>query len=219
MQLILAWAVRVGHYLFILKVPIKHASCLKFVSSEKTKKLLYQKYLFITITMINFCQQNLQQINDVMQNIDDEIYTKKSSLLSNGTIGQHIRHVIEFYTCLLDQCDAKMVNYDTRKRDLYLENDKLFAKETISAIIDALQKHKTNYAITLLCNFTQVDNEIHNLPTSLHRELAFCLEHSIHHQALIKIALLEFKMEHVIPVKFGMAPSTIRAQLNMARSS
>jgi uncharacterized damage-inducible protein DinB len=186
---------------------------------RENEKLHYQKYLFITITMINFCQQNLQQINDVMQNIDDDIYTKKSSLLSNGTIGQHIRHVIEFYTCLLDQCEDRMVNYDTRKRDLYLENDKFFAQKTINTIIDSLQQSESNYELTLLCNFAQIEDESFSLPTSLHRELAFCLEHSIHHQALIKIALLEFKLEHVIPEKFGMAPSTIRAHLNVARSS
>ena len=169
--------------------------------------------------MINFCQQNLQHIEAVLRNIDSEIYTKKSTLLSNGTIGQHIRHVLEFYLCLLEQCADKSVNYDTRKRDLQLENDKFFAQKTINAIIDSLQQSESNYELTLLSNFAQIEDESFSLPTSLHREFAYCLEHSIHHQALIKIALLEFKLEHIIPENFGMAPSTVRARMALAKSS
>jgi hypothetical protein len=40
--------------------------------------------------------------------------------------------------------------------------------------------------------------------------LAYCLEHTIHHQALIKIGLMELNLIHLIDQHFGVAPATIR---------
>ena len=44
--------------------------------------------------------------------------------------------------------------------------------------------------------------------TSFFRELTYCMDHCIHHQSLIKIALLEQKLIHLIDPNFGVAFST-----------
>ena len=48
------------------------------------------------------------------------------------------------------------------------------------------------------------------IDTSLYRELGYCLEHSVHHQALIKTALKEHECLGLIDQNFGIASSTIR---------
>ena len=46
------------------------------------------------------------------------------------------------------------------------------------------------------------------IETNYERELLYNLEHSIHHQALIKVALLQLQSVE-IPENFGVAQSTI----------
>lgn len=53
--------------------------------------------------------------------------------------------------------------------------------------------------------------------TFINRELAYCLEHSIHHQALIKVGLKEQNIENLIDENFGVAPATIRHKQKCAQ--
>jgi hypothetical protein len=46
--------------------------------------------------------------------------------------------------------------------------------------------------------------------TSFERELVYCLDHAIHHQALIKIGLKEQELSHLVSQDFGVAYSTLR---------
>ena len=46
------------------------------------------------------------------------------------------------------------------------------------------------------------------IETSFFRELIYCMDHCIHHQSLIKIALLEQNLIHFIDPNFGVAFST-----------
>jgi len=54
----------------------------------------------------------------------------------------------------------------------------------------------------------KVDSELVCIETNYYRELLYNLEHCIHHQALIRVAL--FQMENIkVNANFGVAPSTI----------
>jgi len=62
----------------------------------------------------------------------------------------------------------------------------------------------------LKANFcTEYDQPI-QIKTTYLRELAYCLEHSIHHQALIKVGLLEINCMYYIDDAFGLALATFR---------
>lgn len=160
--------------------------------------------------MIDYCKNNLQSIKQLMALINHNQYTYKSVLLSGSTIGQHIRHVLEFYLCLINGAKLGNVNYDKRNRDLNIENDMAFAIYSIDKICSNLKVSDSNTAITLEGNFsTNPQNNI-TIKTTFKRELAYCLEHTIHHQALIKIALKEQLLDNIIQENFGVAPATIR---------
>lgn len=53
-----------------------------------------------------------------------------------------------------------------------------------------------------------VDGELNLIETNYHRELLYNLEHCIHHQALIKVAVLQCESVK-IDDNFGVARSTI----------
>lgn len=154
---------------------------------------------------------NLVEINDLLKGLSQEQYSRKLEILSNASIGQHVRHILEFYQCLFKGEQTKEVNYDDRQRDLKLETDVYFASTTIDAIINSLLDIKKDFPVTFVADYSSIEGEKPELiQSSFYRELAYNLEHSIHHQALIKVAITEMKIAFLVKENFGYAPSTIR---------
>ncbi|RRO19789.1 hypothetical protein [Flavobacteriaceae bacterium 14752] len=167
--------------------------------------------------MIEYCIDNLNQIKDLTQNISDTEYQKPCSTLFESSLGQHIRHALEFYICLFKGLEDKIVNYDERKRQLDLQSQPEVASNVIDQIIDQIKTIKANRSIEVKANYTSdVDDEV-CMHSSLYRELGFCLEHCIHHQALVKTGLKELNCLHLVDQSFGIAPSTLRNQKQCAQ--
>ena len=51
--------------------------------------------------MKKIAKENLLQIKDLLQVIKTEHFTKKTEVLSGSSVGQHIRHILEFYLLLV----------------------------------------------------------------------------------------------------------------------
>ena len=160
--------------------------------------------------MKTYCQENLNEIKRVLLQLNKEQYSYPSKTLFGATIGQHVRHILEFYQNALDGLESKMVNYDNRKRNLLIETNKEYAIQIIEAINSSLSISITDESIVLEGNFCVEEGQKMQIQSSFFRELAYCLEHSIHHQALIKVGLLEINCMSYIDDTFGLAPATIR---------
>lgn len=159
--------------------------------------------------MINdACIENLQVLKGIIQRLDDTQYDAPLEVLSNSTIGQHVRHVLEFYLCLLTSLDTGTVNYDNRQRDLALQSHVQNCVNTIEHVIHRLNANRTNLPLTLEGEHG-IDSPVpFSVNSNVQRELAFNLEHAIHHQALIKIGLRQLGQQ--MERGFGVAPSTLR---------
>ena len=152
----------------------------------------------------------LEEIKDLTEKITDDLFIKKCALLNNNTIGQHIRHILEFYLCFFNGIIENKVNYDNRKRDINIETKRLYCLKKIDYIIEKIEKlNVTNDVIQLENN--SIDGKKTEIKTTLFRELLYCLDHSIHHQATIKIALKTFDT-NIVSENFGIAPATIQYQ-------
>lgn len=156
------------------------------------------------------CQENLESLGILALKLNNYQFTKELKTLSGATIGQHYRHILELYQSLLIGLSRDEINYDSRVRDIALETDVKNALELLSKIKFGINNISNNRVLTLKGNYAcEKDGEI-NIITSIYRELAYNLEHSIHHQALIKVGLMELGCENYIDDNFGVAPSTIR---------
>lgn len=167
--------------------------------------------------MIIHCKENLQQIKTLIASFEEGQYGYKSQLLSDASIGQHVRHILEFYLCVINGVSRGFINYDNRDRDPELEQNPVSAISCIDRICDNIECLSTDQEINLVGNFSSETETLKTIRTSTDRELAYCLEHSIHHQALIKIGLIEQKMDHLINEGFGVAPATIRYKQQCAQ--
>lgn len=161
----------------------------------------------MSITQFNI--KNLREIHSLISNLDDAFYAEPIAVLSGASVGAHVRHILEFYVCLFREKD-EVICYDERDRNHKIETDRTFALAIIQQIILKLDVITDDRAITLKANYAKEGSFPLNLHSSLYRELAYCLDHSIHHQALIKVAIKFYNKSISMDENFGVAPSTIR---------
>jgi hypothetical protein len=146
---------------------------------------------------------SLDELADLLNQLSDTDYSNPCTELSNATIGEHTRHIIEMFQCLQSQYDSGIVNYDKRARNTIIQTNTNFAIEEIKAIKVCLDKPNKTIELQQI-----IDGESLNITSNYFRELLYNLEHCVHHQALIKVALL--RCDHVqVDQNFGVARSTI----------
>lgn len=154
----------------------------------------------------------LQDLIHVLQQLpSQDLYSTPCEALSNATIGQHSRHIIELYQCLLAGYQAGEINYDSRKRNTVYENDTEAAVSVIKEIQTGLEQ--PDKFVKIFCG---TDNSSVCIESNYYREVLYNLEHCIHHQALIKVALLSIK-GLAISDGFGVAPSTLQYRKQCAQ--
>ena len=150
----------------------------------------------------------LTQLTDLLGQMSDEQYKKPLKQLHDNSIGQHVRHIVEFYQCLLRGYISGTVNYDNRERKAQIETDRYFTLQVLEAIIGKLTFWEEDKMLMLATSYD--GEELLEIPTSFNRELVYLIEHTIHHLAIIKIGLNEAFPTIEIPENFGVAYSTIR---------
>ena len=155
--------------------------------------------------------KTLNELSELLSQLSNEDFSKTCPALSNSSIGEHTRHVIEMFQCLEKQYDLGVVNYDKRKRDQYIQTDTLFAKQSIDLILNQLDKPNKFIQLQQF-----IDGEEILIESNYHRELLYNLEHCIHHQALIKVAILQLE-NILVNDNFGVACSTIEFRKQCAQ--
>lgn len=153
--------------------------------------------------MIETINYTILQLIGIIEKINDDVYCKKSHYLFGASIGEHNRHIIELFNCLILNNKNNVIFYDKRNRDVELEQNKEKAIAELHKILGNIQYQ--DRALKIASLFNRQEQEV---SSTYFRELMYNLEHSIHHMALIKVALLEFNITE-IPKDFGFAPSTI----------
>ncbi|MCU0391645.1 MAG: DinB family protein [Thermoflexibacter sp.] len=155
----------------------------------------------------------LQQLVEFMDLIENTHYSVHLSILSGNTIGKHLRHIIEFYQHLFHSyvSDQVIVNYDARRRDHQTEIDKDYAKNQIEKLIESLEKTTSNKEMLLSFSLNE-RGDVQHISTTFYRELAYNLEHTIHHLAIIKMAVMNHFPDIQLDKDFGVAYSTVQYQ-------
>ncbi|MDI5887549.1 DinB family protein [Flavobacterium yafengii] len=153
--------------------------------------------------LIPSINNSLNELIDLLNQLSQKEYSNSCTELSNATIGEHTRHIIEMFQCLENQYDLGIVNYDKRERNTRIQTDTAFAIENIVLIQQNLEKKNKNIELLQI-----IDGEEIRIESNYFRELLYNLEHCIHHQALIKVAILQCETV-IIDANFGVARSTI----------
>lgn len=166
--------------------------------------------------LINACTDILDQLESVIEQINDEHFSSPIDTLNQSTIGQHIRHTLEFFACLMNDQHTGLVNYDKRDHDKAIESDRSVALDLIRRLRIFISENRQDKALVLEANYSLQKEEIVQINTNYFRELTYNIEHAIHHMAIIKIGLKEIASYVEVPDHFGVAVSTIKYQQRVA---
>jgi hypothetical protein len=154
------------------------------------------------------------QLSDTLQQLSSEEYVKPCNTLFNNTIGQHVRHIIELFQCLENGYDSNMVNYEKRPRDIAIETDKEFAAQLLQDIYKKL--NRPDKELVLEACYDEHSTQSITITTNYYREIAYNLEHTIHHMALIRVGITEVSGIQLSD-DFGVASSTVKYRKQCAQ--
>jgi hypothetical protein len=103
------------------------------------------------------------------------------------------------------------VDYDARRRDPGLETDPAQVANLVRHWLVWLAEARPNRDLQL-CFSLSAQGQRQVLATNFYRELAYNLEHAIHHLAIIKIAVRNHFPALVLAPHFGVAHATVQFQ-------
>ena len=177
-----------------------------FVISKKIYKMTNTNNNLQNATITLF-----QQMEVVLKQCHQESFTQPISILSHASIGQHFRHIIEFYQELFNGIQDGVVNYENRQRQILIESSPNFALSQMEDLVHQVHTLDFTSSLFLHARFTPNENEKPTtMLTSVSRELMYAFDHSIHHLAIIGIGIQSEFSYIEIPKNLGVAPSTIR---------
>jgi len=156
------------------------------------------------------CCAILDQLTATVSQLSDDAYTFPSQTLSGSSVGQHLRHTLEFFVCLEDGFAAGQINYDRRAHDKEIESDRATALRVLDRIKTFVSRQTDDRALVLEVAYGQQSDEAVAIHTNYFRELTYNIEHSVHHMAIMKIGIREVAPQLFIPADFGVAASTLR---------
>jgi uncharacterized damage-inducible protein DinB len=152
----------------------------------------------------------LEQLAGLTRQVAPGDFVRPSAALNQSTIGQHLRHTLEFFLCLEKGVPDRVVNYDLRDHDELMQSDKEFALLVLERIADFLKSQLDNPALQLQVSYDRTGETWITVESNYQRELIYNIEHAVHHMAIMKIGLREVAPYVRIPDDFGIAVSTLR---------
>jgi len=128
----------------------------------------------------------------------------------SGSGGEHVRHCLDHVAALFAADASATLSYDRRYRGTAVETDPAEALRQILELKHAFGAWSTrsiDEPIQVTSMILPSGDTVTGWST-LARELAFVVSHTIHHQALIGVLLAIHG--HDVPERFGHSPSTPR---------
>jgi hypothetical protein len=162
---------------------------------------------FLILANIRLLEQGLR----LLDSIDDRVYREATRLFPKLRAGAHLRHILEFYECFLQGIDFGHVDYGARRRDESVENIRIVAAARIRSIIARLESNPSLRGDSILWVRMEEGSDCVRdsfLTSSPARELQALSSHTIHHYALVAVALGAHGVE--VENDFGVAPSTLK---------
>jgi uncharacterized damage-inducible protein DinB len=150
-----------------------------------------------------------RQLADVIDSLTDDQYRQKPVGLVPSSVGGHVRHCLDHVQGVLAAAETGQLNYDHRERGTEIELNRSAALRLIrqkEGKLERLTWLKSSFPLQLTALLSPSLPPV-TVATSLGRELAFVLSHTVHHSALV--AVMVKLLGQSVPERFGYAPATI----------
>ena len=152
----------------------------------------------------------LDELDSLLTEVAPDVYCARFASQVSGSIGEHVRHCLDHVSALLAADPSTTLSYDRRQRGTDVETDPAEAVRQVLQLKRGLETWSTrslDETIRVTSMISPSGAAVTGWST-LARELAFVVSHTIHHQAIIGVLLAIHG--HAVPDRFGHSPSTPR---------
>ena len=157
--------------------------------------------------MIEAIEQNLQRGIQLLRNISDEQYSNKTVAPYNSSIGNHMRHVLDVFSCIFKGLENGLVDFSVRERNECAEKETSVGIAYFETIIFQLKKIKEESYNTTIKVSDDVGLGMHTANYTIAATLMQAQSHTTHHYASIGYIIYQLGIE--LPnADFGYNPST-----------
>jgi uncharacterized damage-inducible protein DinB len=153
-------------------------------------------------------RQRLDELTRLVGELPADAYRARPSRVS-GSVGEHVRHVLDHISSLVAGGASAVLTYDHRMRGTAVETEPhaaLCEMARLDAALERWAEQPLDESVAVAALLSANGRSITGRST-LVRELAFVMSHTIHHQAIVAL-LLERQGAPVPGGGFGYAPST-----------
>jgi uncharacterized damage-inducible protein DinB len=151
----------------------------------------------------------LDELAAVISGLTDAQYVQKPVGVMPSSVGGHVRHWLDHVAALAASVEAGTLNYDHRQRGTPVETERSAALAAITRLAAQL-RHITAAHLDRPVEveiLLTADGSAQTFRSTVERELAYVVSHSVHHNAIIG-AMVQ-TLGGPVPPRFGYAPSTI----------
>jgi len=149
------------------------------------------------------------QINIILSALEDSHYVMPLEIFDGSTLGQHFRHIMDFYSCIIQGGVRGEVNYACRERSVTIETNIKLAQDHFKELQKQIDVLIASQDIDVVTDFHDDVEHWHEIVKStIGRELMYAYDHAIHHLAMIKIGIKDNFNDVNLDQSIGVASST-----------
>ena len=171
---------------------------------------IYKSFNLFTFAFMNqivlSTLKTLNKTNQLLTILSDEQLSNSSIPPYKSSIGSHIRHILDFYDCILNKQSENLVDLTLRKRNLIVETNSTAALQYCNEIVNKLKCSSYNFEEQVLVIDDLGMGKIEIMYT-LGALFAQANSHTIHHYAIINY-ILEGLNISINDSEFGYNPTT-----------
>jgi len=157
----------------------------------------------------------LQSLAELCERLDDEGFRRIAAPGFPASVGAHIRHIQDHVRAALDGAEDGFIAYDrdgtSRRRGSPVETDRSLCRQELRELAERLDAFSRQDGAVQVEKILVPGEDPVVLESSLAREFAFVMHHSVHHNAVIAAQLRSLGYE--LPADFGVAPATLARQM------
>jgi len=155
--------------------------------------------------LIDSCLTTLKSTETLLTKLPNDLYSDKSVAPYYSSIGSHVRHILDFYSCIVNETKGE-VDLTKRERNLDVETNGETALQYLEYLQNTLHSmcHDENRLILVS---DDLGSGIVQLKYTFGALMAQANSHTIHHYAIINY-ILERLGVSLKDSRFGFNPTT-----------
>ncbi|MDD7914503.1 DinB family protein [Polaribacter ponticola] len=161
--------------------------------------------------MIEAIEKNLQRGINLLKNISDDEYSNNSIQPYYSSIGCHMRHVLDVFSCVLTGFKNENIDLTIRERNELAEQKTTVGIDYFNKVIDQVCAISNNNLKSEITVSDDLGSGKITVNTTLEAALMQAQSHAIHHYASVGYLIYQLGIE-LPDADFGFNPTTPKKQ-------